>query len=185
MISRNRAGRLSTLLTFGVLLAGAHEAHANDQDLRATTVPATSCQPASSTQAASVVLVSAAWVFSGNNTGTVTFYCPLPVNGNTESNIGDDNDITTFRVFYRDTDGTGTDAEVTARLLYRTTGLFAASSAWSSNASNVMIDTTDFHPAVHDVSNLALYSFVVTLSRTNTTENPAFTGIDFALQNPV
>jgi hypothetical protein len=180
MHSLLRVGRLATLTAAGLLLAGAHGARANDQDLRATTVPATACQPASSAQAAEVVLANGAWAFTGTNTGTITFYCPLPINGNTVSDATDDNDISAFRVYYRDTDGTGSAAEVTARLIFRTTGVGTIGSTWSSNSSNVMTDTMAFQLVTHDMSASAMYSFLVTLSRTSTTESPAFTGIDFA-----
>ena len=32
--------------------------------------------------------------FTGANTGTITFYCPLPINGNTEFDAFNDNDMT-------------------------------------------------------------------------------------------
>jgi hypothetical protein len=181
MISQRRTRPLATLLAAAALLAGTHSAHANDQDLRATTVPATSCQPASDALSSRVVLSNAAWIFNGTSTGTITFYCPLPINGNTESDASLDNDMSIIRVFYRDTDGMGVGAEVTARLAFRSTGLFAVGAPWSSNSSNVVVDTTAFHPLAHDLSANGLYSFIVTLSRTSTDESPAFTGIDFAL----
>lgn len=181
MLSMRRVGRIATLITTGVLIAGAPSAHANDRDLRATTVPATSCQPSSHAAAAEVSLVNAAWVFSNSNTGTVTFYCPVPVNGNTESDTTNDNDVSAFRVFYQDSDGTGDDAEVTVRLVYRNTGMFAAGTTWSSNVSNTAVDTMAFHSVAHDMSASALYSFIVTLRRDNATEIPVFTGIDFAI----
>ena len=179
MISLHRAGRLATLLTVGALLAGAHSARANDPDLRATTVPAAECQPESDTQAARVVLSGGAWTFTGVNTGTITFYCPLPINGNTEFDAFNDNDMTMIRVLYRDTDGMGAASEVTARLLFRTPGLFSVGATWSSNTSNVMVDTTAVHPLPHDLFPSVIYFFIVTLNRTNTVDNPAFFGIDF------
>jgi hypothetical protein len=179
MISLHRAGPLATLLATTALLAGAHSAHANDPDLRATTIPAAACQPESDAQAARVVLAGSAWTFSGVNTGTITFYCPLPINGNTEFDASNDNDMTAIHVLYRDTDGMGAGAEVTARLLFRTPSLFSVGAAWSSNASNIMVDTTAFHPLVHDLFPSVLYTFAVTLNRTNVVDNPAFFGIDF------
>jgi hypothetical protein len=179
MTSLHKAGPLATLLTLTALLAGAHSARANDPDLRATTVPAAECQPENDTQDARVTLSGGAWTFNSTSTGTITFYCPLPINGNTEFDAFNDNDMTMIRVLYRDTDGMGAGAEVTARLLFRTPGLFSVGAAWSSNSSNVMVDTTAFHPLVHDLFPSVLYSFFVTLSRTSTVDNPAFFGIDF------
>ena len=155
---------------------------ANDRDLRATTVPATACEPVDSAQAAEVRLSNAGWVFRGANTGTITFYCPLPRNGVTLSNTTDDNDTSSFRIYYRDTDCAGTAAQVTARLVYRqASALFFAGGTWNSNTvpNCSGFNMTAFHPNVHDVRFNALYSFLVTLRRTNIEQDPAFSGIDF------
>ena len=121
------------LFTIGfVWLAGT--AGANDRDMLATTVPATACEPLNSSHANEVQLSNAAWVFRGTNTGTITFYCPVPRNAWTLSNTSNDNDISAFRVYYRDSDGTGTAARVTARLVSRrASGLFSARNTWNSN----------------------------------------------------
>jgi hypothetical protein len=182
MFARINIGRLATLITTVALLAGAHGALANDQDLIATTVPATSCQPATHAQAALVGLSNAAWVFTGANTGSVNFYCPLPVNRFTKSDATDDNDILGFRVYYRDTDGMADDAEVEARLALRATSLILLGTAFTSNDSNETNDTMGYRAVSHDVNTAAMYSFIVTMRRDNASEDPAFTGIDFALE---
>lgn len=179
MISLHRAGRLATLLTIAALLIGAQSAFANDPDVRATTVPASSCQPATSADASRVALVTGGWVFNGTATGTILFYCPLPINGNSEFDAFNDNDMTVSRIFYRDTDGMGAGAEVVVRLLFRNPAPFGIGAAWSSNSSAVVVDTIAGHPLPHDMPNMALYSFEVRLSRTNAVDNPAFFGIDF------
>lgn len=182
MLTRVRIG-FFTALTAAALLMGAQEARANDQDLKATTVPATSCQPATHAQAAEVVLSNAAWVFSGTNTGTVTFYCPLPLNTFTKSDALDDNDISQYRVYYRDTDGMGIVSEVTVQLMYRSeTGLTLVGSEFTSNDSNETDNTVRPHAVIHDVNPEALYSFAVRLSRIGTAHNPAFAGIDFYVE---
>jgi hypothetical protein len=179
MISLHRTGPLATLLTLTALLAGAHSARANDPDVRATTIPATACQPATSADASRAALANGAWFFNGTAIGTLVFYCPLPINGNTEFDASNDNDMTVSRIFYRDTDGMGGGAEIVVRLLFRTPALSAVGAAWSSNSSAVVVDTTAFHPVAHDMPNVALYSFEVRLTRTSTVENPVFYGIDF------
>jgi hypothetical protein len=170
----------SVWITAVALILFSGVAVANDQDVRATTVPATACQPRNSVEAERVVLSNGAWVFSGTNTGEVMFYCPLPLNAWTVSNISNDNDISAFRVYYRDTDGAGNAARVTARLVYRLfDGLYSAGNTWSSNVNPVTTNTTWLQDNPHDVRSLALYSFLVTLRRTNTSQEPAFSGIDF------
>jgi hypothetical protein len=170
---------LSTL----VAIAAALPLRANDQDVLATTVPATACQPASTTSAEKMAISNAAWTFAGAATGTVFLYCPLPINGNTVSGAGNDNDISSYRIYYRDSDGTGAAAEVTTQLVYRRSdGLYSGGAEWSSNSNllNTTTNTIDFQDNVHDMTANGLYSFYVTLKRTNTGESPAFSGIDFA-----
>ena len=155
---------------------------ANDQDVRATTVPATACQPASLAFAAKMQISNAAWTFAGASTGTVYLYCPLPINGNTVSDASDDNDISTYRIYYRDSDGTGAAAEVTTRLVYRRSdGLYSGGPQWSSNSNplDTTTNTIDFHDNPHDMTAAGVYSFFVTLKRTNTNDSAAFSGIDF------
>ena len=165
---------------FVALHAAPQLSFANDQDVWATTVPAPACQPVDSFQASKVRLSNGAYVFRGNSTGTVQFYCPLPLNAFTVANFSHDNDITKFRIFYRDSDGTGNAARVTARLVYRlANGLYAGGSTWNSNISNVTTNTTRIHNNPHDMRSASLYSFYVTLTRTNTSQDPAFSGIDF------
>ncbi|MEZ5537036.1 MAG: hypothetical protein R3F02_15615 [Thiolinea sp.] len=158
---------------------------ANDTDLVATTVPASACVPVSSTDMNRARLSNGAWVFSGSSTGTIRLYCPLPVNAFTLSNSSNDNDITRYRVYYRDSDATGNDAIVRTRLVYRTSsGMFYAGSTWSSNTPNFSSTSLtgnriDIHPNPHDVRSNALYSFYISIYRRNTSQNPVFSGIDF------
>lgn len=155
-------------------------ARASDRDMLATTVPATACEPINSSHANEVELSNAAWVFRGANTGTITFYCPVPRNARTLSDATDDNDISAYRIYYRDSDGTGTAARVTARLVYRRAdGLFSAGSTWDSNSLAATGNTTAIKANSHDLRFDALYSFLVTLNRTSTQQDPAFSGIDF------
>ena len=183
-----RVGQLSALC---LAAAVSLPALANEQDVWSTTVPASSCEPSNEASANKVVLSNGAWVFSGNNIGLVTFYCPLAINAFTVANFSNDNDISSFRIYYRDTDGgifgapngvPTNQARVTARLTYRKSdGMYSAGSLWSSQGTpfNVRSNTTVVKPNVHDVQANALYSFIVTMLRTTPTQNPAFSGIDF------
>jgi len=155
-------------------------ANANDQDLWAKTVPASFCTPVSEDQANEVWLSNGALVFSGNNTGTISFYCPVSLNAYTVSNNSWDNDISKYRVYYRDTDGQSNSSAVTARLVYRrANGMYSAGGTFSSNGYSDTGNTSKVRNNAHDVRSSAHYAFLVTLRRTNTTQSPAFTGIDF------
>ncbi|OCQ98811.1 hypothetical protein BCD64_22420 [Nostoc sp. MBR 210] len=161
-------------------------ASANDRDITATTIPATACRPNSDSGDASVVISNGAYVFNGSATGTVTLYCPLPINANTLVDFSNDNDISRYRVYYRDTDGIGTASEIKVNLTYRdANGLTPVGGTWSSNGFNIIDNTTRFVDLIHDVGLDRLYSFVVTMQRTNTTQNPAFSGIDFPVIAPL
>ena len=158
------------------------QAHASDQDLRATTVPATACQPVG--PGASLIELSPlepAWRFAPMQNGVAMLYCPLPLNNRTVSMAGDDNDINGagYRVLYRDSDGGGAMSVVTVRLIFR--GPLATNpvpgSAWSSNTSAQVGDAEDNQAFNHDLQN-ALYSFEVRLLRA-AGEDTIFRGIDF------
>jgi hypothetical protein len=160
----------------------ASPAHANDPDLRATTVPATACHPVrpAATAPIELSLTELGWVFSGSDVGTVLLYCPLPVNNNTVFDMTNDNDMTTYRVLYTDTDGMGAAAEVRVWLMFRgvNASVQVPGSVWSSNSSNVMVANQGFQFVGHDLQP-ALYSVVVRLTRTTDLERPVFRGIDF------
>jgi hypothetical protein len=122
-------------------------------------------------------------VFAGDETGNAQLFCPLPVNAFTVSDGSQDNDMTWYRIFYRDSDGSGSAAQLTVRLGYRdSSGHHWAGSEWvSSDASAETSNTTEFQSNPHDVSPWGLYSFVVMLTRTNANQDPAFGGLDFAV----
>ena len=166
------------VLVLSSLLVGAGSVAANDQDLLATTVPATACQPANPTSHGRVGLTNGAWVFLPGVTGTAYLWCTLPVNMYTVSDASQDNDITYYRILYRDSDGAGNAAQLTVRLGYRhQAGFTWAGSTWVSTGA-ADTNTFDHHWNPHDVA-VGVYSFMVTITRTVETEDPAFGGIDF------
>ncbi len=157
-------------------------ASANDRDLRATTIPASACRPSSDTDDAKVRLTAAGYLFNGNSTGTVTFHCPLPINANTVSDATNDNDITTYRVYYRDSDGNQNSAQITVQLGYvgADGGALAVAPAWSSNLININGNTAQVADIPdHDVGSNRFYGFVVTMRRNSPNNTTVFTGIDF------
>jgi hypothetical protein len=164
---------------------------ANDRDVQATTIPASACRPESNTADASVRMVNGAFIFNPNSTGTVRFFCPLPINRLTVSDSSNDNDLTGYRVYYRDTDGTGNLAEITTHLFYRNSNAGSSipvNAAWSSNSnpSNLTVNTSFFvDDPNHQFEAFRLYFFVVTMRRNNNTnQDPAFGGIDFVVPLP-
>lgn len=181
-----------TLISLLAALSPTNSALANDQDVWTTAVPASSCVPANEWLANKVQLSNGAWVFRGSSTGTVIFYCPLALNAYTVSNFSHDNDISRYRVYYRDSDGgmlggsggfiAPQRSRVTARLTFRrANGMYSAGTLWSSDNTgvNATANTTAIKTNAHDVRANALYAFVATLYRANTSQSPAFSGIDF------
>ncbi|TPW18574.1 MAG: hypothetical protein FD130_158 [Halothiobacillaceae bacterium] len=168
-------------------------AGANSSDLWHRTVPASACHPLTSAQAVKVKLQNGGWVFDGANTGTVSFYCPISLNNFWASGQGNGTFISSLRIYYRDSNGTNAAARVTVGLRYRTAaGSFVNVStlgnpSFNSNSVGGLIDTghtSIVHPYLHNVQWDALYSFVVTLERSNAVEDPAFHGIDFYSGGP-
>jgi hypothetical protein len=178
----------SSAFSFALLfLAGT--AGANTADLFHRTVPASACHPLTSAQAVKVKLHNGGWEFDGNNIGTVSFYCPISLNRFFASGLGQGNQISQLRIYYRDSDGTSVAARVTVGLRYRTaTGQFVNPAnfvsplTFNSNAVGGALDTghtSYIHNYAHDLQWDALYSFYVTLERNNVMQNPAFHGVDF------
>ncbi|MEG4622832.1 hypothetical protein Q5691_00810 [Microcoleus sp. w1-18aA5] len=172
------------LTAIAALFSFPRAAVANDQDVLATTIPASACRPESDTADARVRMVNGAFIFNDNATGTVRFFCPLPINRLTVSNPSNDNDLTGYRVYYRDTDGTGNLAEITTHLFYRNSNAgssIAVGTAWGSNSnpSNLRVNTSFFVRQTHQFGDFRLYFFVVTMRRNNINQDPAFGGIDF------
>jgi hypothetical protein len=177
----------ATLLSAGI-------AAANTPDLAHRTVPASACQPLTSVQAAKVKLHNGGWEFDGNNTGAVSFYCPISLNRFFASGLGQGNQISQLRIYYRDSDGTNVSARVTVGLRYRiAAGEFvnpftlSGPLTFNSNAVGGPLDTghTSYvHSYVHDLQWDALYSFYVTLERSSALQSPAFHGLDFYSGRP-
>lgn len=160
-------------------LAAATPLAASDRDVLATTVPAPACQAANPNSQGMLRLVNGAWIFLPGVTGTAYLWCPLDINKFTKSDNTDDNKISGgFRILYRDSDAAGSEAQVTARLGYRIpSGHNWAGAEWASSPG-VTGNTASYSFLFHDMQP-GLYSFQVTLTRTNTIDDPAFSGIDF------
>jgi hypothetical protein len=174
--------KLILILTTAVALLSfpSHVSAATDIDTQATTIPASACRPSNDSEDAKVRLSNGAYVFNGSATGTVTFYCPLPINGLSISQPQDQNSIAGYRVYYRDSDGARNSASIKTRLIYRDAqGLKGVGTEWISNSNNVTANTAQYINLPHNLGSFRLYAFLVTLSRSNTNLDPAFSGIDF------
>lgn len=162
-------------------------AEANTPDLQATTIPASACRPENNTTDARVSLSNGAYVFNPGVTGTVRFYCPLPISA-IRTNGNGSNSISGYNLYYRDSDATGNATAITSRLFYRSTGQFTVGSQFSTNTINVGDNLTNdrrhFISLNHTLGFFRLYYFQVTMTRNNNNLNPAFTGIDFVLPPP-
>lgn len=163
------------------LSAAPMPALANEPEVANTTIPASACRPESNVDDGQVVLSNGAYVFNSNITGTVRLYCPWTINGNT-IDLTNDNDMSSYRVYYRDPDGMGNSYEITTLLAYRDPNGQAqppGQVAWSSNTANGTVNTTQSVQLSHDLGSNRLYYFIVTIRRNSTSQNPAFSGIDF------
>ena len=168
---------------------------ANDRDLRATTIPAALCVEGGSdgAQLGGLWLNEREYALRGRSVGgqdiaDQRLHCALPLNSIDLGGTTNDNDISSFTVFYRDGDGTTTNTFV-AVTLYRTmltagTVQTTAVCSWNSNTSGNSSTgyTSAMVPCVHDVTPTGLYHFKVQMF-TTVVSSPAieasFVGIRF------
>jgi len=144
-------------------------------------IPASACQPITP-DSHLIQMTNSAWSFRSGQTGQAILYCPLPLRSGdlTGTSITIDN----IRIFYRDTDASGTQANISVRLIHRRTdqgGIFLTGSAWSSNIGS----NTGYNAAFHNINRLlstnVIYSFRVVMERVNASEDPVFGGIDLKI----
>lgn len=172
-------GRLGLILVSAATVAGlAPAANANDRSLRATMIPAGACWvPGPPIYRASLFRWEAA-----NGSGLVL--CPLLLNNIELGDKGDDNDMSKFRVFYRDSDGAGDNARVTvdfykAKLTNAGMEETIICSAGTLN-SLTSSDTSITIPCQHDIDDDgAFYLFRINLASGGSDYRSDFIGIDF------
>jgi hypothetical protein len=163
---------------------------ANDRDLRATPVPAAACIQYSSSgflggfggwnRFSSVFQIKS----SGNGEVDLTLRCPLPVNNVELSGTTNDNDMTSFRLHYLDTDGVGDNARLLVRLVRASPTIpnwvEGRVCEWSSNT--VALDGRVVVDCPHDFESDTFYYFDVNLRVRGSTPSNTFVkfwGIDF------
>lgn len=176
MISR----RLVTVTAIAALSTLSGVSSANAQNIARVSIPASACAPANPNSQSLVRIVNGAYTFIANSTGQAIFYCPLPLDTDViprpPQNSGHN-----ATVYYRDTDGTGNSAVVLAVLQRRdVNGLQPnVSNEFTSNSRAVTGNTFGCVNFVHNFSSSNLYFFRVTMTRSNTNQDPAFNGIVF------
>jgi hypothetical protein len=180
--------RRTAMLLAGLLPALASftpaPARANDRDLRGTPVPAAACVEVSRSG-----LTGNPWsgsFFGMEGAGKVLLLrCPLPVNNVELSGNTDDNDLSKFRVHYRDPDGSGNGAIVTVTLVEMgatATGDTVSTHLcqWSSNADGTGATgaTRATKACAHDLAADVFYHFNVQL-QSGAGLTVQFLGVDF------
>ena len=162
------------IIVLAATLAGSLPAPvlANDRDLRATTVPAALCVKGGSNDVVWVWLNEREYAIRGTSSpaqgdADLRLHCALPLNSIDLGGTTNDNDVSSFTVFYRDGDGMVTNTFV-AVTLYRTmltagTMQTTAVCSWNSNTSGNSSTgyTSAMVPCVHDVAPTGLYHFKV------------------------
>ncbi len=182
---RSRLVSIVIVCVISLIFTQGSRVEANSIDLRAEMIPATACQPQSSSEAAKIFLSNAGWAFLGGATGTVYLWCPLPLHR--FSHMGRlMNELSFYNIHYRDTDADGGDAEVAVTLYERTApNLFIVNdSTWTSNS--FPFSGTEGNFQTKSVGPIELsgnfYSFQVQMTRNNVNESPSFFGIGFFLR---
>lgn len=145
-------------------------------------ISASACEPRLESQRALVRLSGAAWVFDGASTGTVALDCP--VHRQSYSDFNPSSMMQRMRVWYRDPDGTGSQAGVTAFLRKRNVIDSVGSVIGATFDSSDHAITTDTRQGVnlaHNASS-AIYTVRVNMQRASSSvTSPRFTGIDFTV----
>lgn len=188
---------IRTFVGAAVCVAAAAPAHAvNTWDLISRTIPASACQVRDARQQSRVEVYRGGWRFLGNNVGSVTFTCPLPLSyfPADMALAAGDTMMTFFRVWYLDSDGPVAGANVGATPYLRTDqGVWTNVGLWgggggvvpagicqfNSNSHPDVLFATRVKDCVHAIALNAIYSFEVVLTRNAVGQTVEFHGIDF------
>ena len=155
--------------------------HANDRDLRGTAIPAAACVEHNRSAGFGGVSWSPDGFYVVQGTGQgLALHCALPVNAIDLSGTTNDNDISRFRVHYKDPDGLGPANDIQVRFIKTSPasdGLKTYVCEWSANtagtgSANVASAT---RTCAHDVANGSFYHFDIYMTGNDT----RFYGIDF------
>ncbi|MFO1040058.1 MAG: hypothetical protein U1E45_24715 [Geminicoccaceae bacterium] len=168
-------GRFSWIGAAALVLATSAAAEASDRSVQAVMIPPMACQPIRN---AGAELVLTSWIARAG--ASADLVCPVPFNNIELGTPSADNDLTSFRIHYSDSDGTGTAAKVSVSFYRFNNSSFSVRFLCSRNlapATTALTATTV--PCVEDVATAGtFYAFLVQL-----TSPPngivTFRGIDF------
>lgn len=171
---------LGMVLTAALLMPSAPQA--NDLDLRAHRIPASACH-----ESVTDTLNFGQFRVAGPNKAAVA-ECPLPISNIELSAGATDNDMTRFRIHYRDSDGRGDRVLVQVEVFRRN---FAGNGpdivficGWDSNrqGGSATFLTSATVDCPEDISATGFYTFMVQLRTSSSAALSAqavFNGIDF------
>lgn len=170
-----------SLIFAGIALAPLAIAHAGDEDNLNERISASACQPRLSSDRAKLAWTGTDWAFASGETGEVVLECPIFTDWEDDST--GTRELEELRLWYRDSDGTGTDAQITAELRYIDPAWGVLSSVLEGDVdSNDSATTTLTQRAVSLGSNTmieAQYFVVVTMTRNDSSETVLFRGVSF------
>lgn len=150
-------------------------AQANDRSVRGIMIPVASCQPDWET-AGGLILYS--WQVSSGQYAHLL--CPMPINNIELGGEATDNDMSKFRVHYRDSDGMGTASRITVSFYKTTSSPFSFVGICNRTlATTSTTMTSTVVPCAHDLAaGGAFYGFSVEMV-TSPGTTVEFMGIDF------
>lgn len=171
---------LSTLLSVAVLPADVNAG--TFFDLR---IPASACRPAQGSilGARKVRLNNGTWVFTGNQSGTVTLICP--VHTAQPRDLDDSTVISVMRLWYQDPDATGVQSRISARLMRRRFDA-ATDVTVGPLLSSQDFNETQFHRpgvtinALTDFDDFSYHVEITMFRQSANVTSPVFVGVDFA-----
>lgn len=170
-----------SLALVGTFLTLTPRARAGDEDNLNERVSAAACQPRLSADRSKLLFSGSDWTFQSASTGTVTLECPIFSRfADQDTGTRTRNEI---RLWYRDSDGTGTSARVQANLRFvsGTTGALTSvlEGSVDSNGSNMTTQTTRATTLGGVTMKDGQYFVVITMFRSASNQIVKFRGVSF------
>ena len=150
-------------------------ANANDRSVQAVMIPPMACQPIRN---AGAELALTSWIARAG--ASAELVCPVPFNNIELGTTASDNDLTSFRIHYSDSDGAGAASKVSVSLYRFDNSSFSVRFLCSANlAPQTTGLTATTVPCVQDVApRSTFHAFLVQLA-SPVNGIVTFRGIDF------